>query len=70
MVAGLFLPVDRPRAVAFGEIIDIAGRLVQKVELFGPDGRPAQVLYTMLRGPDGVWRIDSCALTESENVAA
>lgn len=69
MVRGLYPPVYRPRIVQFGALGPIDGRLVQKVELVGPDGAPALALYTMVRGPDGAWRIDGCALTESENVA-
>jgi len=68
MVRGLYAPVHRPRSVEFGTVVEIDGRLVQKVELVGPDGAPALALYTMIRGPDG-WRIDGVALTESEKPA-
>ena len=69
MVRTLYPPVHRPRLVDFGELVKIAGALVQKVELIGPDGTPALALYTMIRGPDG-WRINGVALTASEKLAA
>ncbi len=66
MVRAGYPPVHRPRQVAFGALVERDGRLVQKVELIGPDGAPALALYTMLRTAEG-WRIDGCMLTESEN---
>ena len=69
MVETGYPPVWRPRDVQFGAIEDRDGRIVQKVELIGPDGAPALALYTMERGPDGVWRIDGCALLPSEKLS-
>ena len=69
MVRALYPPVHRPRLVDFGEIFEVDGGVVQKVELIGPDGTPALALYTMIRGPDG-WRINGVALTASEKLAA
>jgi len=69
MVRGLYLPVYRPRLVAFGALVEIDGRLVQKVEIIGPDGAQVLALYTMLRRDEG-WCIDGVMLTESEKVAA
>ncbi len=69
MVRTLYPPVHRPRAVEFTDLVEEDGRLIQKVELIGPDGAPALALYTMVRGPEG-WRIDGCMLTVSERPAA
>jgi len=69
MVRGLYPPVYRPRLVAFGAIVEIGGRLVQKVEIIGPDGAQVLALYTMLRRAEG-WYIDGVMLTASEKVAA
>lgn len=69
MVETGYPPVWRPRDVQFGAIEDRDGRIVQKVELIGPDGAPALALYTMERGADGVWRIDGCALVASEKLS-
>jgi hypothetical protein len=69
MVRTLYPPVHRPRRVQFGDVVEMSGRIVQRVELIGPDGAPALALYTMVR--DGAaWRIDGCMLTESENPAS
>jgi hypothetical protein len=65
MVRTLYPPVHRPRRVEFGEVVEMAGRIVQRVELVGPDGAPVLALYTMVRDGPG-WRIDGCALTESQ----
>ncbi len=69
MVRTGYPPVHRPRSVDFTDLVEEDGRLVQKVELIGPDGRPALALYTMLRTPEG-WRIDGCMLVASERPAA
>jgi hypothetical protein len=45
------------------------GRIVQRVELVGPDGARELALYTMEREPDGSWRIDGCQLTASDDVS-
>jgi hypothetical protein len=69
LVETAYLPVWRPRDVQFGAIEDRDGRIVQKVELIGPDGAPVLALYSMERGSDGVWRIDGCALLPSEKLS-
>lgn len=69
MVRTGYPPVYRPRSVDFTELVEENGAPVQKVELIGPDGRPALALYTMVRGPDG-WLIDGCRLVASERPAA
>lgn len=69
MVRAGYAPVHRPRSVDFTDLVEENGDLVQKVELIGPDGRPALALYTMVRGPNG-WLIDGCRLVASERPAA
>lgn len=69
MVRTLYPPVWRSRTVEFTALVERDGRLVQKVELTGPDGAPALALYTMIRDAAG-WRIDGCMLAESEKPAA
>lgn len=69
LVETAYPPVWRPRDVQFGAIEDRDGRIVQKVELIGPDGAPVLALYSMERGSDGVWRIDGCALLPSEKLS-
>jgi len=66
MVRTGYQPVYRPRDVQFGAIATVNGDIVQRVELIGPDGKPALALYVMQRQPDGSWKINGCFLTASE----
>ncbi len=43
----------------------VNGDIVQRVELIGPDDKPASALYVMQRQPDGSWKINGCFLTAS-----
>jgi hypothetical protein len=70
MVKTGYPPVYRPRSSAFGGLVDIDGRTVQKVRFVGPDGRAALALYYMEREADGTWKIDGCQLTEDDAVGA
>ena len=70
LVQNLYQPVYRPRATSFGALGVEDGQVVQRVELIGPDGRPALALYSMERQPDGTWRISGCRLTVSEAASA
>ena len=65
-----YQPVFRPRSVTYGSASVEGEHTVQRVEVVGPDGRTYLAVYFMLRGTDGVWRIDACVLTESEAVGA
>lgn len=69
MVKQGYPPVYNPRSVQFDELVTIDGRIVQRVDLVGPDGLAALALYTMEREPDGTWRIDGCELTKPDRVA-
>jgi hypothetical protein len=66
MVRTGYQPVYRPREVQFGAIATVNGDIVQRVELIGPDGKPALALYVMQRQADGSWKINGCFLTASE----
>ena len=70
MVRNGYPPVYRPRSSAFGDLVEIDGRTVQKLRLIGPDGSPALVLYYMEREADGTWKIDGCQLTIDDEVGA
>ncbi len=70
MVRQGYPPVYRPQSVRFDDLVTMDGRLVQRVTLIGPDGRPVVALYTMEHESDGSWRIDGCALTKSDDVGA
>jgi Domain of unknown function (DUF4864) len=66
MVRTGYQPVYRPREVQFGAIATVNGDIVQRVELIGPDGKPALALYVMQRQADASWKINGCFLTASE----
>ena len=70
MVRRGYPPVYRPRSFQMGQLSTTDGQIVQRVEIVGPDGKPALALYSMERGADGVWRISGCQLTESELIGA
>ncbi len=68
MVRRGYPPVYRPRSVRMGEIVLRDGRIVQRVDIVGPDGHDELALYTMEREADGSWRIDGCMLTAPDSV--
>lgn len=70
MVAHGYPPVYRARQTSFGSLTTEADRIIQKVEIIGPDGGSWLALYTMEKQPDGSWKINGCELTESESVGA
>lgn len=70
MVRDAYPAVHRPRSVEFGELQQQDERIVQQVELVGPDGQPQTALYEMERGNDGTWRIAGCSLVRSPRVGA
>lgn len=70
MVRHGYPPVYRPQQTSFGALVADEGRLVQKVELVGPDGRNYLALYAMEKQSDGAWKINGCELTASESVGA
>ncbi len=54
--------VYRPRSFRFLDRGTEAGRVTQRVEIVGPDGRLVTAVYDMSHEPDGKWRIDGCRL--------
>jgi hypothetical protein len=70
MVQRGYPPVYRAQQSVFAGLDEQNGRIIQKVELVGPDGRDYLALYIMERQPDGSWKINGCQLTESEKVGA
>jgi len=70
MVRRGYAPVYRPGSFAFGPLVEIDGKIVQRVELIGPGGEHDRALYFMERESDGSWRIDGCILEHRESVGA
>ena len=62
MVRRGYLPVYRPKEVAFGPAEEIDGTAVQQIFVTGPDGKDWVALYTLERQPDGAWKISGCLL--------
>lgn len=67
MVRTGYRPVYRPREVEFRDLVEIEGRLTQRVLLVGPDGAVVVAHYFLQRQPDGSWRIDGCLLAGSSD---
>ena len=67
MVRTGYRPVYRPREVEFRDLLEIEGRLTQRVVLVGPDGEVVVAHYFLQRQPDGSWRIDGCMLAGSSD---
>ena len=65
-----YQPVYRPREVEFRDLVERAGRPIQRVLLVGPDGLVVVASYTMERQPDGSWRVAGCILEGAEQHAA
>ena len=67
MVSRSYPSVHHPRSVEYTGLEYSDGRIVQQVELVGPDGQPHLALYEMERYGDG-WRIAGCVLVPSRRV--
>lgn len=70
MVRRAYPPVHRPRTAEFSELLQADGRIVQQVELTGPDGAAHLALYEMERDGAGGWRIAGCTLVPSVRAGA
>ncbi len=57
--------VYRPRSFRFLDRGTEEGKVTQRVEIVGPDGRLATAIYDMSHQPDGSWRIDGCRLEKT-----
>lgn len=62
MVKRGYLPVYRPQHVEFSELLDVQGKLAQRVVLIGPNNGVFSAYYLMERQPGGDWRISGCVL--------
>lgn len=69
MVQRGYMPVYRPMDVQFLELVESDGRLLQRVQVVGPDGRPVMAIYTMEQQADGTWRIAGVVLVRLDGRA-
>lgn len=67
MVRQGYQPVYRPRAVRFGDLVEVDAALVQKVYVTAPDGSEVLALYVMERQGDGTWLVNGCMLAEPDD---
>lgn len=70
MVKSDYQAVYRPRSVNFLKPEVIEGRVLQPVQVLGPDNVAMIAIYTMQRQDDGAWKIDGCELTPASGVYA
>ncbi len=64
MVRNGYRPIYRARTFNFGELKEVEGKLVQSVQIQGPDGDYWRAIYTFVRQDDGSLKIVSCYLVK------
>ncbi len=69
MVERGYPAVYRAQQVAFGEIVEIGGSLLQQVFLVGPKGNSWVAAYAVQQQPDGTWRINGVQITRDPGTA-
>ena len=71
MVKRGYQPVYNPKNYDFGRVKEPAdGTVIQEVLVTGPDGKPWTALYTLVRQPDGAWKINSVQLLPGDDSSA
>jgi hypothetical protein len=71
MVKRGYAPVYNPRNYDFGRAKEpVEGTVVQEVLVTGPDGKPWTALYTLVRQPDGAWKINSVQVLPGDDSSA
>lgn len=70
MVRRNYPQVYQPDLVAFGDLFQNEGRIVQLVGLVDADGRTIAAAYEMVQQQDGVWRINGCQLLDAPQRAS
>lgn len=71
MVRSGYAPVYRPKSVTFGRVsTEFGGRPTQHVVFVDQSGRVWTALYAFERQPDGGWKIDGVAFTETDEIVS
>ena len=71
MVKRGYAPVYSPRNYDFGRAKEPSnGVVVQEVLVTGPDGKPWTAVYTLVRQPDGAWKINAVQLLPGDDSSA
>ena len=64
MVRNGYQPVYRPKEFQFEKLVEVEGKIAQRLRVVGPDGRARLAVYVMERQPDGGWLIGGCVLLD------
>ncbi len=71
MVKRGYAPVYAPRNYDFGRTREPSnGVVVQEVLVTGPDGKPWTAVYTLMRQPDGAWKINGVQILPGDDSSA
>ncbi len=71
MVKRGYQPVYNPKNYDFGRAKEpVDGTVVQEVLITGPDNKPWTALYTLVRQPDGAWKINSVQIVPGDDSSA
>ena len=70
MVKNGYTPLYRPKSYSFGEVKSADGKLLQALEVLGPNGDYWEAIYTFVRQEDGSWKIVSCYLVKAKDTSA
>jgi hypothetical protein len=69
MVRSAYRPVHQPQSFSFGPAEASAdGKIAQRVQLTGPDGKDYEALYTLERHADGTFLITGVSLRASQSL--
>lgn len=69
MVKRAFPPVYRPRSHSFGEAKDAGAGIEQSVDILDAAGDGWTALYSLVKQPDGSWKITGCRLVKKQGVS-
>lgn len=70
MVQTGYMPLYNPESVIFGRNALISGQVHQEVIVTDPQGKQWQAVYTLVRQPDGSWKINGVKLNPYQGVNA
>lgn len=70
MVQTGYMPLYNPENVVFGRNALISGQVHQEVIVTDPQGKQWQAVYTLVREPDGSWKINGVKLNPYQGVNA
>ena len=70
MVKGGYAPVWNPQNFEFGKSKEVGSdQVLQEVEVIAKDGSFWKALYTLIRLPDGTWKINGVQLLKADGAS-